>query len=148
MGPDAAHHPRRPLPVRPGLPQEDHLAAQQGESLHALRRDLHYAQQGTIVRRHLQDQTEQAWCLTLLTNSVISWTTEYYAMGIGELRSQGREVPDELLSFIAPGHRENINFFGFISVDIEAELAKLIEGWRPLRPTTVTESGTSFLLNP
>ncbi|GAA3474824.1 Tn3 family transposase [Nonomuraea roseola] len=63
-----------------------------GESLHALRRDLHYAQQGTIVRPHLQDQTEQAWCLTLLTNSVICWTTEYYGMGIGELRGQGREV--------------------------------------------------------
>jgi hypothetical protein len=30
MGPDAAHYPRRPLPVRPGLPQEDLLAAQQG----------------------------------------------------------------------------------------------------------------------
>ncbi|MGH3180661.1 MAG: transposase, partial [Streptosporangiaceae bacterium] len=104
-----------------------------GESLHALRRDLHYAQQGTIVRPHLVDQTEQAWCLTLLTNSVICWTTEYFGMGIGELRGQGREVPDELLSFIAPGHRENINFFGFINVDIEAELAKLIEGWRPLR---------------
>jgi TnpA family transposase len=119
-----------------------------GESLHALRRDLHYAQQGTIVRPHLQDQTEQAWCLTLLTNSVICWTTEYYGMGIGELRGQGCDVPDELLSFIAPGHRENINFFGFINVDIEAELAKLIEGWRPLRPATVTESGTSFMLNP
>ncbi|WP_256255831.1 transposase [Actinomadura madurae] len=39
-----------------------------GESLHALRRELHYAQQGTIVRPHLTDQTEQAWCLTLLTN--------------------------------------------------------------------------------
>ena len=71
------------------------------------------------------------------TNSVICWTTEYYGMGIGELRGQGRDVPDELLSFIAPGHRENINFFGFISVDIEAELAKLIEGWRPLRPAAV-----------
>ena len=73
-----------------------------GESLHALRRDLHYAQQGTIVRPHLQDQTEQAWCLTRLTNSVITWTTEYYGMGIGELRGQGRDIPDELLSFIAP----------------------------------------------
>ena len=119
-----------------------------GESLRALRRDLHYAQQGTIVRLHLQDQTEQAWCLTLLTNSVICWTTEYYGMGIGELRGQGRDVPDELLSFIAPGHRENINFFGFINVDIEAELAKLIEGWRPLRPTTVTESGTLLHAQP
>ena len=54
-------------------------------------------------------------------------------MGIGELRGQGREVPDELLSFIAPGHRENFNFLVFTTVDIEAELAKLIEGWRPLR---------------
>ena len=35
-----------------------------GESLHALRRDLHYAQQGTITRAHLAEQTEQAWCLT------------------------------------------------------------------------------------
>ncbi|GAA3466526.1 hypothetical protein GCM10018965_010780 [Nonomuraea roseola] len=99
-----------------------------GESLHALRRDLHYAQQGTIVRPHLQDQTEQSWCLTILTNAVITWTTEYYGMGIAELREQGREVPDELLSFIAPGHRENINFFGFIEVDIEGEVAKLDEG--------------------
>jgi TnpA family transposase len=119
-----------------------------GESLHALRRDLHYAQQGTIVRPHLQDRTEQAWCLTILTNAVITWTTEYYGMAIRELRVQGREVPDELLSFIAPGHRENINFFGFIEVDIEAELAKLDDGWRPLRPTLVNESGITFLINP
>jgi hypothetical protein len=69
-------------------------------------------------------------------------------MAISELRGQGRDVPDELLSFIAPGHRENINFFGFITVDVEAELAKLIKGWRPLRPTGVTESGTTFLLQP
>ncbi|MEU8205629.1 Tn3 family transposase [Streptosporangium sp. NPDC049046] len=119
-----------------------------GESLHALRRDLHYAQQGTIVRPHFSDQTEQAWCLTVLTNAVITWTTEYYGVAIGELRTQGREIRDELLSFIAFGHRENINFFGFITVDIEAELAKLIKGWRPLRPTVVTDAGTSFLLNP
>jgi TnpA family transposase len=46
-----------------------------GESLHALRRDLHYAQQGTVAAPHLADQTEQAWCLTVLTNAVITWTT-------------------------------------------------------------------------
>jgi hypothetical protein len=44
-----------------------------GESLHALRCDLHYAQQGTIATPHLTDQTEQAWCLTVLTNAVITW---------------------------------------------------------------------------
>jgi TnpA family transposase len=31
-----------------------------GESLHALRRDLHYAQQGAITKPHLEQQTEQA----------------------------------------------------------------------------------------
>ncbi|MGI5291156.1 hypothetical protein ACQEVF_48685 [Nonomuraea polychroma] len=48
---------------------------------------------------------------------------------------------DELLSFIAPSHREDINFFGFIEVDIEAELAKLDDGWRPLRPTRALRVG-------
>ena len=74
-----------------------------GESLHSLRRDLHYAQQGTITRPHLEQQTEQAWCLTLLTNSVVAWTTEYYSRAVLELRSQGREVSDEILSHISPG---------------------------------------------
>ncbi|MEU8250979.1 hypothetical protein [Nonomuraea sp. NPDC048916] len=74
--------------------------------------------------------------------------TEYYSKAIAALRAQGRDVPDELLSFVAPGHSENINFFGMIDVDIEAKLAKLDGGWRPLRPTQVTESGTSFMLTP
>jgi TnpA family transposase len=43
-----------------------------GESLHALRRDLRYAQQGTINAPHQADQNEQAWCLTVLTNAVIT----------------------------------------------------------------------------
>lgn len=131
MGPDAAHHPR--YLFDPVYRRKISWQLNKGESLHALRRDLHYAQQGSIVRPHLVDQTEQAWCLTLLANSVIRKTTEYFGIGIGELRGQGREVPNELLSSIAPGHRENINFLVFITVDIEAELAELIEGWRPLR---------------
>jgi hypothetical protein len=44
-------------------------------------------------------------------------------------------VPDEVLAHISPGHSDNINFFGVINVDVEAELAKLDgSGWRPLRP--------------
>ncbi|MER6177410.1 hypothetical protein [Streptosporangium sp. NPDC001681] len=45
------------------------------------------------------------WRLTPLTNAVITWTTEHYGKAIGELRAQGRDVSDELLSFIAPSHR-------------------------------------------
>ena len=105
-----------------------------GESLHALRRDLHYAQQGTITKPHPAEQAEQAWCLTVLTNALVTWTTEYYTLAVKQLRADGCSVPDELLSHISPGHSDNINFFGVINVDIEAELAKLTGGWRPLRP--------------
>jgi TnpA family transposase len=112
-----------------------------GESLHALRRDLHYAQQGTVSKPHLADQTEQAWCLTLLTNCVVAWRTEYYTLAVKHLRSEGRLVPDEILAHISPGHSDNINFFGVINVDIEAGLAKLTGGWRPLRPAQLRQLG-------
>jgi TnpA family transposase len=106
-----------------------------GESLHALRRDLHYANQGAIEKAHLEQQTEQAWCLTVLTNAVVTWSTEYYSLAVAELRAQGRDVPDEVLAHISPAHSEDINFFGLITVDVEAELAKLDSyGRRPLRP--------------
>ncbi|GAA2418440.1 hypothetical protein GCM10010404_91310 [Nonomuraea africana] len=50
------------------------------------------------------------------------------------------EVSDEILSHISPGHSDNINFFGVINVDVEAELAKLdTSGWRPLRPAQLRE---------
>jgi hypothetical protein len=65
---------------------------------------------------------------------VITWTTEYYAMAVARLRAAGRCIPDELLAHISPAHSENVNFFGAITVDVEAELAKLDEhGLRPLR---------------
>ena len=59
-----------------------------GESLHALQRDLLYAHEGMIRARHLQDQTEQAWCLTLATNAVIAWTTEYYGLAVEQMRAR------------------------------------------------------------
>ena len=59
----------------------------------------------------------------------------------GTMRMLGRSVPDELLSHISPGHSDNINFFGVINVDIEAKLAKLSGGWRPLRPAQLRDLG-------
>ena len=105
-----------------------------GESLHALKRDLLYAHEGTIRARHLEQQTEQAWCLTLITNAVVTWTTEYYGLAVESMRGSGRRVDDEVLAHISPAHSENINFFGAIEVDIESELAQLgPTGYRPLR---------------
>ncbi|GAA4479678.1 Tn3-like element TnAs1 family transposase [Rhodococcus olei] len=105
-----------------------------GESLHALRRDLLYAHEGAVRARQLEAQTEQAWCLTLATNAVIAWTTEYYGLAAEQLRRSGRRIDDDVLAHISPAHSENINFFGAIEVDIDAELAQLDPtGYRPLR---------------
>jgi TnpA family transposase len=104
------------------------------ESLHALKRDLLYAHEGTIRGRHLEQQSEQAWCLTLVTNAVVAWTTEYYGLAVESMREAGRRIDDEVLPHISPAHSENINFFGSIEVDIEGELAQLgPTGYRPLR---------------
>ncbi|MGI8695603.1 MAG: Tn3 family transposase [Mycobacteriales bacterium] len=43
------------------------------ESLHALRRELFFAHQGHVRQRHLDDQVDQALCLTLVTNAAILW---------------------------------------------------------------------------
>ncbi|MFF0144514.1 Tn3 family transposase [Amycolatopsis sulphurea] len=105
-----------------------------GESLHALKRDLLYAHEGAVRARHLEAQTEQAWCLTLATNAVVAWTTEYYGLAVESMRTAGRRIDDEVLAHISPAHSENINFFGAIDVDIEGELAQLgPTGYRPLR---------------
>lgn len=118
----------------PGYRRKISRQLNKGESLHALKRDLLYAHEGAIRGRHLEHQTEQAWCLTLVTNAVVAWTTEYYGLAVDCLRTAGRRIDDEIIAHISPAHSENINFFGSIDVDIEGELAQLDPtGYRPLR---------------
>jgi TnpA family transposase len=104
-----------------------------GENLHALRRSLAYAGEGAVRRRHHEQQTEQMWCLTLATNAIVTWTTEYHGLAVAVLRRAGRWV-DDVLAHIWPTHHENVHFYGTHSVDIDGELAKLdADGYRPLR---------------
>jgi hypothetical protein len=50
------------------------------------------------------------------------------------MRAAGRRIDDEVLAHISPAHSENINVYGSIDVDIDAELAQLgPTGYRPLR---------------
>ena len=64
-----------------------------GENVHALKRTLAYAGEGALRRRHHEEQAEQMWCLTLATNAVVTWTTEYHGLAVTALRRAG------------PGHR-------------------------------------------
>ncbi len=67
----------------------------------------------------------------------MTWTTEYYSLAAQTLRATGRNIPNEVLAHISPAHSANINFFGIISLDVDAELAKLnSQGLRSLRQET------------
>jgi len=102
-----------------------------GESLHGLRRDLFFAHQGHVRRRHLDDQVDQALCLTLVTHAAVLWTTTYLGDALDALRTQGAGVNDEPAAHLTPAQHDHINFYGTYSFDLDAELRR--EGHHPLR---------------
>jgi hypothetical protein len=51
---------------------------------------LNCAPSVAVRRRHLRDQTEQAWCLTIATNAISTWTAEYLGPAVRQFRDQGR----------------------------------------------------------
>ncbi|MGW0738250.1 Tn3 family transposase [Streptomyces sp. NPDC002851] len=85
-----------------------------GESLHSLRRQLHYAREGKVTRRQPEQQNEQAWCLTVVTNAVVCWHSEYMGLAVGELRAAGREVDAEVLTHISPARSSAVNYYGSV----------------------------------
>ena len=107
-------------------------ALNKGESLHALRRDLLFAHQGHLRRRHLADQVDQALCLTLVTNAAVLWTTAYLADALDALRAEGQPVSEEAITHLTPAQHDHIAFYGEYSFDLEAEHRR--NGRRPLRP--------------
>jgi len=83
-----------------------------GESLHALRKDLFFANSGEIRRRNTGDQDLQGECLTLLTNAVVCWNTVYMDAAIDHLRAGGREITGEQIRRLSPAGHEHINRYG------------------------------------
>ncbi|MFD0350753.1 Tn3 family transposase [Kitasatospora aburaviensis] len=95
---------------------------------------MHYADQGIVRGRHREQQNEQAWCLTVVTNSVVAWHTEYLGLAVAQLRRAGRAIDDEVLAHISPARSGSVNFFGSIAVDYDREIAQFDgTGHRPLR---------------
>ncbi len=101
-----------------------------GESLRALRRDLFFAHQGHIRCRHLDDQVDQALCLTLVGNAAVLWTTTYMGDALDALRTDGYPVTDGAAAHLTPAQHDHINFYGTYQFDVESELRR--QGHRPL----------------
>ena len=89
-----------------------HDQLNKGESLHALRRDLLFANLGQIRRRDTGDQDLQGECLTLLTNAIVCWNTVYTAAAIDHLTATGHQISDEHRRRLSPAGHEHVNFYG------------------------------------
>lgn len=93
---------------------------------------MFFAHQGHIRRRHLDDQVDQALCLTLITNAIVLWTTSYLGDAIDALRANGYPVTDEALVHLSPAQHDHINVYDTYDFNIDAEVRR--QGRRPLRP--------------
>ncbi len=92
------------------------------------RRRLFFAHQGHVRRRHHGEQTEQALCLTLVTNAVVLFNTVYLQKVLGALRQDGHDVDDQAAAHLSPALHQHINFYGSYSFDVERELCEC-RGW-------------------
>jgi TnpA family transposase len=71
-----------------------------------------------VRRRHLDEQTNQARCLNLVSNAVITWNTVYIAEVLRQLRSAGHVVTPEAVAHLAPMVYGHINRYGKYRFDV------------------------------
>ncbi|MGF1599603.1 MAG: Tn3 family transposase [Acidimicrobiales bacterium] len=107
-----------------------HDQLNKGESLHALRRQLFFANQGQINRRDSGDQDLQGECLTLLTNAIVCWNTVYMQAALEHLTATDHGLVDDDQRRLSPVGHEHINFYGRYDL---ANRHPPDHGLRPLR---------------
>ena len=90
---------------------------------------MFFAHEGHVRRRHHAEQTEQALCLTLITNAVVLSNTVYLQAALDALRLHSHDVDDQAAAHLSPAMHERIN--GSYTFDVDQELGR--GGLRPLR---------------
>jgi TnpA family transposase len=82
------------------------------------------ANKGTLRKTQEEELRNQAGCLNLVTNAVVTWNTVYMAGMIAQLRSEGRTVNDEDISRLSPARYEHINPYGKYRFEVEEGLSR------------------------
>ncbi len=82
-----------------------------GESIHALRADINYANGGQIRRRDSGDQDLQGECLTLLANAMSCWNTIYTAAALDHIQQQ-HPIADEHIARLSTATHKHVNLYG------------------------------------
>jgi TnpA family transposase len=110
-----------------------------GEALHGLREFLLFANKGTLRKKQEEELRNQAGCLNLVTNAVVTWNTVYMAAVIERLRAEGKIVSEEDIARLSPARYEHINPYGKHRFEVEEGLSRT--RLRPLRLPTEQPSG-------
>jgi len=105
-----------------------------GEALHALRRFLFFANAGQIRRQQEEGQANQAACLNLLTNAIVTWNTVYTEAVLRQLRAEGTPCAETDVLHLSPARFEHINPYGRYRFNVDEGLGR--DGLRPLRQPT------------
>ena len=105
-----------------------------GEALHGLREFILFANKGVLRKKQEEELMNQARCLNLVTNAVVTWNTVYMAAVIKQLRAEGKTVNEEDIARLSPARYEHINPYGKYCFEVEEGLSRT--RLRPLRPPT------------
>jgi TnpA family transposase len=108
-----------------------HAQLNKGEALHGLREFLLFANKGTLRKKQEEELMNQAGCLNLVTNAVVTWNTVYMAAVIKQLRAEGKTVNEEDVARLSPARYEHINPYGKYRFEVEEGLSR--SRLRPLR---------------
>lgn len=102
-----------------------------GELFNAMARACFFRRRGVLYERTLRAQLHTASCLIVMMAGCQVWTIVYLWAAIQTLRSQGEDLPDELLAHLSPTMWKHINLLGHyhFSPDMPWNLTNL----RPLR---------------
>jgi TnpA family transposase len=89
-----------------------------GEAANDLSRFLFFGQEGALRGREFGDQAQSFSALAVLHNAVVAWNILTVEGVVAKLRSQGHELPDEVLALTTPLLRKHINPFGRYHFDL------------------------------
>jgi TnpA family transposase len=89
-----------------------------GEASHDLSRFLCFGKEGTLRGREFGDQLHTFSCLSVLHNAVVAWNTLHIGELVKQLRAEGHEIDDSILSQTTPLIRKHVNPFGKYYFDL------------------------------
>jgi len=110
-----------------------HRQLNKGEAIHALRKDIFYANRSEIRKRHEHELDTQTLCLNLLTNAVIAWNTIYIGHIQQHLANSETTLTNEAIRHTSPTIRAHLNVYG--RYDLHAIKTPKNGQYRPLRNT-------------